>query len=189
MRRALGTPMALLLACALLLPTAAPVAADPVCRGMGHFMTATVSFPAGYWGEGTHSLTFRVEEDATGVELFSFTQDFEVSAGADLYPGQVLMDPGEEENLQLVAPDHAYPDAVNPEQPTVARYVLFPDPADPEALSFLVWARTRTTMYISWDDHPEVTARLGGLNSACLYGGPNKTTMAEWLRAYGAFQK
>jgi hypothetical protein len=188
MRRVLVTPTAALLACALLLPGAAPVAADPVCRDMGHFMTATVSFPAGYWDEGTHSLTFRVEMNATGEQIFSLTQSFEVSAGAELYPGQVLMDPGDADRIQLVAPDHASPSAVNPDQPTVARYVLLAEPGK-DGLAFLVWAHTRTTMYIAWDDHPEVEALLGGLSSLCLYGGPNKTTMAEWLRAYGAFQK
>jgi hypothetical protein len=185
----LGTLAAALLACALLLPGAATVAADPVCPTLGHFMTATVSFPGGYWDEGSHSLTFRVEVNATGEELFEFTQDFEVSAEADRYPGQVLMDPGEEDAIVLVAAGHEHPASIDPDQPTVARYVLFPDPADPEALPFLVWARTRTTMYISWDGDPEVEAHLGGLNGTCLYGGPNKTTMAEWLRAYAAFQK
>ncbi len=177
MRRTLAPSAALLLASAMVMPMAAPVAADSACQAMGHFFTVTVSFPAGYWHEGSHTLTFSVDP------YFTEPYTFDVDADVPLQPAQVLMTPGET-GIDLLALDHLYLDAVNPDQPTVARYIVGSDD-----LAFLVWARTRTTMMISWDGGPAVVGHQGGISSSCVYGGPNKTTVAEWYRGYAAYQK
>lgn len=173
MRRIATVLAATLLAGVLVVPGARPAAADSVCPEWDHFFTSTLSFPAGFWSEGRHEITFAVDP------YFSHTYRFVVDDGAPLYPGAVLMTPQTERRMDLVAADHVLPAAINPMQETVAREVVVGD------MEFLLWAHNDTIETISWDGGPAVQTHYGGISSSCVYGGPNKTTLSEWLRAYG----
>jgi hypothetical protein len=176
MRRILSLLGALLLASAMALPSAGSVLADNVGCGSGHFFLSTVSFPAGFWSEGPHHLTFAAPDFGVTFGPYTLTVD----SHATLYPGQVLINPLNPPDLRLLASDGTHPTAINPGQATVVR-----DFWGADSQSDLVSFHNSATETLSWDDGPAVAMHFGGLSSGCLSGGPNKTTEGYWLRHYG----
>jgi hypothetical protein len=89
-------------------------AAGPEAQWLTYFY---YDLPPGTWAEGSHTYQFEITwmQPAPGSVL---TQqgEFAVSADAPLYPGRVLLRSFYE--LAFVAPDCAWIDTVNPNQPT-----------------------------------------------------------------------
>ncbi len=157
------------------IPAATQVAATSAC-GDVHVFTATVSFPAGYWTEGDHTLSWEVKG------AFSDTNGFKVDPAAPPYPGAVLLT-NNGSDLQLLASDGTEPSAINPAQRTVARDIVGSDD-----LPFLTYLHNNFSETLHWDTNGSTSMKFGGLSSPCIYGGPYKQAVnAEWLRAYPLF--
>jgi hypothetical protein len=171
MRRSLGLLGSLLLAVAMLLPSAAPVAADSLC-GTNRAFSSAVTFPAGFWSEGTHTITFDWSPFGTTTGTFLVADD------APLYPGQVFISAAWPGIFLFEGPGIGI-DEVNPGQVTVAIDALVStDKAEIDG-----WFHN-TTETVSWDGGPAVTTHFDGPRSLCVVGGPNKQTQGAWYRHY-----
>jgi hypothetical protein len=175
-RRMLGLLGAFLLAGTMLLASVGWAAAESVCATGPNAFFATVSFPAGYWTVGSHEITFALPDDGFISDPYTLI----VNPGATLYPGQVLITPISETELSLLASDGTHPAAINPAQATVIRDIW----GDTDVRG-LAWWHNHINETLSWDDHAAVTMKLTGIQSACIVGGANKTTIAYWFRHYG----
>ena len=180
MRRMLAVLGAVPLALAMVLGSVGSAAADSVCPTAPNVFFATVAFPAGYWSEGSHEIVFALPDFGYSSDPYTLVVD----PDATLFRGQVLVNPISDTELNLLASDGSHPAAINPGQAIVIRDIW----GDTDVRGLASW-HNEINETLSWDGQAAVTMNLTGIMSSCIVGGPNKTTIAYWVRHYGAPQR
>ncbi len=168
--KALRFATSALLALALSLLSAAPVAAQGNDCATTWVHSHSLELPPGFWSSGSHN--YEIAGSESGVP-FSFYREFLVTNAAPLIRGQAYL------RFVGVATSQGPVTEINPAQDTVMQITfLYSDPvlARPQAEA----SRAATTVQMRWDGGSWISVAPGPLMKLCTFDNPG-----HFLRSWG----